>query len=67
MTLSLSPGLPGLFKCHVPTIFPLTKWIGGSGDEDDTGLGIRLIKYRPGKPFKYRPRKPFKYRLVKPF
>ena len=30
---SSSPGLPGLFKCHV-TIFPLTKWIGGSGDED---------------------------------
>ena len=30
---SSSPGLPGLFKCHV-AIFPLTKWIGGSGDED---------------------------------
>ena len=39
VTPSLSPGLPGLFKCHVSfchtTIFPLTKWIGGSGVEDD--------------------------------
>ena len=31
---SSSPGLPGLFNCHVTTIFPLTKWIGGSGGED---------------------------------
>ena len=40
---SSSPGLPGLFKCNVvPTILLLTKWIGGTVDEN----GQLLI--RPG-------------------
>ena len=42
----LVPGLPDLFKCHVVwTIFPLTKWIGGSGDEDVAWLACNACRF----------------------